>query len=631
MISAADFLKGNSTSTGGSADSTDTPQKVQNKRFVSAADFAKNLPAPVAKPTLGQKIGTAAKAAGNFGLDILKNDVIKPVASVATNAINAEQTVRGVPVTTPFSGKFLGDVNPIGVSGDSSTLKGFAQNLKESLGTGLQIGTTFAGGEGATGIVGDTFKGVLKRAAINAAKEGAVIGGGGALGNSLVNNQTLGQTALNTAVGAAGGAVLGAGLSTLGKGLSRAFGKGIPKVVEDTALKSDNSIFDYAKKNGGITVDKEGKMPTSGYVVSPDKSTETRVPINDFSAKDIADFKAKNADALAQDGAHLGIWEDNGSKVLDVSHVTPDLNKAVEIAQKGSQDAIWDLSKNEAIPTPAVPKPVKPSIYTPYTPPEQLPTIDFGKPAVQTPSNLPTIQFGGASPAEARLPRGMRYEPIPQSAGLPRPNPVIPEPAGLPTPPIPSVNAKVNLTKSIAGDAVASRALELNKKLVNSAIDALPEDQLAHFTSVVRERQVNDISDLLSKDLEAAKNMARTGKGIPKEIDPQILFDTVANHAQATGDINLINDLSRSPLASQRSLLAQKLGAAAVAKDSTNPVHIIADLNATFAKQAEKRLGTTAEKATAEVVSKANEIVDKATPKITGSKLQDFINLIPDC
>lgn len=115
-------------------------------------------------------------------------------------------------------------------------------------------------------------------------------------------------------------------------------------------LKTTEGILEHIKKNDGITVNADGKMPTKGYVVSPSKATETKVPVAEFTQKSIDDFKTKFKYELSKPDAHFGVWKDGDNYVMDVSVVTGDVNKALRVALKGKQDAVWDLKKGESIP-----------------------------------------------------------------------------------------------------------------------------------------------------------------------------------------------------------------------------------------------------------------------------------------
>ena len=129
-------------------------------------------------------------------------------------------------------------------------------------------------------------------------------------------------------------------------------------------LKSTNGIFEHIKANDGITVNSKGKTPTKGFVVSPSKATETKVPVSKFTQESIDKFKTKFAKELSKPNAHFGVWNDGNNYVMDVSVVEQNMTKAMNIAKKGKQDAIWDLSKSEGIPVVSkkITKPTKKAV-----------------------------------------------------------------------------------------------------------------------------------------------------------------------------------------------------------------------------------------------------------------------------
>lgn len=135
--------------------------------------------------------------------------------------------------------------------------------------------------------------------------------------------------------------------------------KGESAPATPAELKTSDGIFQHVKQNDGITVNSNGDMPDTGYVVSPSKATETKIPADSFSPESIIEFKKKWAKELAKPDAHFGVWKDGENYVLDVSTVVTDLNKALDIAKKGKQDAIFNLDTFKSIFTKDVLTPPK--------------------------------------------------------------------------------------------------------------------------------------------------------------------------------------------------------------------------------------------------------------------------------
>lgn len=107
--------------------------------------------------------------------------------------------------------------------------------------------------------------------------------------------------------------------------------------------------------NGGTTYHPgTGTNPSEGYSVSLHKGRE-QVQATQPTPQDIHDYITKNQDAFQSDPqAHFGEWhnKDNGQHYLDVSHVDPDLDSAMQKAKDNNQEAIFDLGSFNTIPNP---------------------------------------------------------------------------------------------------------------------------------------------------------------------------------------------------------------------------------------------------------------------------------------
>lgn len=120
-------------------------------------------------------------------------------------------------------------------------------------------------------------------------------------------------------------------------------------LIKSDDLSTPQGILTHVKENDGITVNLKGDMPESGYVVSPSKATELKIPVDQLTEQSIADYKTKWAKELKQPNAHFGIWKDGDNYVLDVSKVVKDFKSAMDLAKKGNQDGIFDLNNFETI------------------------------------------------------------------------------------------------------------------------------------------------------------------------------------------------------------------------------------------------------------------------------------------
>lgn len=182
-----------------------------------------------------------SRAKPTFGGEIVRG-LIKTPARLLTNEIQAAQLLTGSPVTQPFSGKYLGEVKPIGQEGS------FGKRLKETAGAGLELGSyAVGGGEAKAGLeaakAGGLFtKGLLKTLG-KGALEGAGIGALGGAGQALGENKDIGSTVKSTLGGALVGGVTGGVLGTVGGLIAKA--KGITPETIDAVKSSIGS--DYVK------------------------------------------------------------------------------------------------------------------------------------------------------------------------------------------------------------------------------------------------------------------------------------------------------------------------------------------------------------------------------------------------
>jgi hypothetical protein len=115
-------------------------------------------------------------------------------------------------------------------------------------------------------------------------------------------------------------------------------------------------LAQYHADNGGSTYHPgTSNIPDTGYSVSlhPGRATVMGTPP---TGRNLSDYVQANQDAFDKDpGAHLGTWhdkDDSGMHYLDVSHVDPNLDSAMEKAKGANQKAIFDLGGKQEIPNP---------------------------------------------------------------------------------------------------------------------------------------------------------------------------------------------------------------------------------------------------------------------------------------
>lgn len=294
----------------------------------------------------------------------------------------------------------------------------------------------------------------------------------------------------------------------------------------------------------------------------------------------------------------------------------------------------------------------------PYTPESQLPTIEMGsKPRDK--SGLPTIQMDQKTTAQ-KVAGDFTYHPVDDSTSKidayleqqdklisdfkekhTKKKPVVKKKVSEKTKPVEKTTPKVESEKKVATEVqepkvtatnpeegtISKAASDINKELVARGFDSLSEDEQAKFTSISKQEQIDRVSELLAKDIEAAKRMALGLEDVPNNIKSQVLYNAVKNYALEQNDVQLIRDLAKSPIAEERALLAQSLGAAGFNNNEYDPVDIIQKINKGKAEDAKKELkGKTIKQATNEVVKDVKEKVDVKKPK--RQDWESFINEI---
>lgn len=99
-------------------------------------------------------------------------------------------------------------------------------------------------------------------------------------------------------------------------------------------MKTAQDIFSLTLIHGGVTVDLEGNVPTSGFMVSEMGGVE--VPLDKFCPADIEHVISKNKNALHGIGAYIGTWVDRETNMVYVDYSVnfTELGKAFDFAQK---------------------------------------------------------------------------------------------------------------------------------------------------------------------------------------------------------------------------------------------------------------------------------------------------------
>ena len=122
----------------------------------------------------------------------------------------------------------------------------------------------------------------------------------------------------------------------------------------DYASATARDLAQRLQDNGGFTFSPStGEHPAEGYVVSKDKSRER--PFDQMpTPEQIESYMHENSDKLSTDPtAHVGGWRDDetGKTYLDVTHVLPDKQEALQLARQHDQLGIYDLAGQNTIYT----------------------------------------------------------------------------------------------------------------------------------------------------------------------------------------------------------------------------------------------------------------------------------------
>ncbi len=181
-------------------------------------------------------------------------------------------------------------------------------------------------------------------------------------------------------------------------------------------------------------------------------------------------------------------------------------------------------------------------------------------------------------------------------------------------------------TASEAGN-VAKASGDINAKIVTRGFEELPEELLAKYTPITKKEQIDLVSDLIKNNYEFSKNIAKGVEKSPENISSQVVFNAVKNKAIAESDVNTLRDLASSPVATERSLAAQKLGASGFDNGlkESDPVAAIQEIKAARAEAAVKRVPKLKQVMAKDVTELSAHIKKAAPTKETWSSFIDSI------
>jgi hypothetical protein len=125
--------------------------------------------------------------------------------------------------------------------------------------------------------------------------------------------------------------------------------------------------------------------------------------------------------------------------------------------------------------------------------------------------------------------------------------------------------------------------------------------------------QANRVSQLITEDLSRTKRIVSGAEPIPEGMSSSMFIKGVEDHARITKDVQLLRDLSSSPLASDTSIHAQELRFLRE-RNPDSPVTAIKDLQTVRETNLQKR-GVDVQKAKTSIKSEIKTEIKKASPK----------------
>lgn len=160
----------------------------------------------------------------------------------------------------------------------------------------------------------------------------------------------------------------------------------------------------------------------------------------------------------------------------------------------------------------------------------------------------------------------------------------------------------------------AKAASDINTRLAKSGFKQLSTEELAGYTPITKEKSIRKVAETM-EDYDKSIRMALGRENIPNDVERQVLFNAVVNRAVREGDHELLEALARSPIATERSLLAQKLGSAGYNIDKTSTIANIQDVVKTRTENVTKKMGKAkVDKELKQVRTELEKKVKKAMP-----------------
>jgi hypothetical protein len=180
---------------------------------------------------------------------------------------------------------------------------------------------------------------------------------------------------------------------------------------------------------------------------------------------------------------------------------------------------------------------------------------------------------------------------------------------------------KVKLPQA-KGTTPAKAAVDINKKAVAEGFTTIPKKELASYTPITKVKTLGDIEKALTDDFEALHTAVREGN-VPAHLKAQPTLNAVAQRLKAEGRWDEYQALAKSPIAAERSALAQELGSAGFNSENNDPLQAIQHIQ----KLREKAVGEAAPKSMA-IKKNLEGGLRRASAAPTKSRLASFIDEI---
>ena len=268
--------------------------------------------------------------------------------------------------------------------------------------------------------------------------------------------------------------------------------------------------------------------------------------------------------------------------------------------------------------------------YEPIIPDSQLPVIDAGKVAK---SDLPTIQ---TVPREAPVKGDLTYESVkggfldnvvkPEtSKEIPFPKttnsytePIksvvepktVPQPIENIKPAQPTTIKEFAPTIDISGQKQSKVGTSIESKAIEKSLTKGFGDTAGYDPITIKD-QAERASNLMNRDIGLARDMVKGNIPMESGLKGEMLIKAMEDHAEKTGNVELLRDIANSPLVSETSAHAQAMRILAE-RNPDSVVTKLGDIKKARETAFEKKTGKKADKAVKDTVK---EIKSRVTIK----------------